>query len=115
MKGDDLAARLVAYAVQVITVVESLPATATGRHIADQLLRSATSAGANYEEARGAESKRDFIHKLGVSLKEIHESRYWLRVAHGGGLVDIDLATLVDEANALCRILGKSRITAQTR
>jgi four helix bundle protein len=112
MKGDDLADRLVNFAVHVTRLVDSLPASASTRHIADQLFRAATSAGANYEEARGAESRRDFVHKLGVSLKEMQESYYWLRLAAGLQIVDADLSVLAEEARALCRILGKSRITA---
>jgi hypothetical protein len=50
------------------------------------LLRSGTSPGANYEEARGAESGRDFLHKLGMVLKELQEPRYWLRVVVGAGV-----------------------------
>jgi four helix bundle protein len=106
MKGDDIADRLVALAVQIIKVVDALPDTTTGRHIAGQLLRSGTSAGANYEEARGAESKRDFLHKLGISLKEILESHYWLRIVAGAQLVAGDIGEVIAEVDALCRILG---------
>ena len=86
MKGDDIAARLVALAVRVVKIVDALPDTLAGRHVAGQLLRSGTSPGANYEEARGAESRRDFVHKVGIALKEIHETRYWLRVVAGAQL-----------------------------
>jgi four helix bundle protein len=79
MKGDDIAARLVALAVDVVKIVDVLPDTLAGRHVAGQLLRSGTSPGANYEEARAAESRRDFLHKLGIVLKEIQETRYWLQ------------------------------------
>jgi hypothetical protein len=60
----DLETRLLEYAVRIVKVVESLPRTLAGRHIANQLIRSATSVGAHYEEAKGAESREDFIHKL---------------------------------------------------
>ena len=76
MKGDDIAARLVALAVRVVKIVDALPDTLAGRHVAGQLLRSGTSPGANYEEARGAESRRDFVHKVGIALKELQETRY---------------------------------------
>ena len=114
MKGDDIADRLVALAVRIIKIVDALPDTTTGRHIAGQLLRCGTSAGANYEEARGAESKRDFLHKLGISLKEIQESQYWLRVVAGAKLVAQDPKETINEVDELCRIIGKSRVTAQT-
>lgn len=77
MKGDDLAERLIELAVRVLAVVDALPRTVAARHIANQLARSGTSAGANYEEARGAESRADFAHKLGVAWKEIRETLYW--------------------------------------
>ncbi len=76
MKGDDISERLVDVAARVIKVVDALPQSIAGRHIADQLVRSATGAGANYEEARGAESRRDFVHKLGLALKELQEGGY---------------------------------------
>lgn len=115
MRGDDIADRLVALAVRVIKVVDALPDTVTGKHIAGQLLRSGTSAGANYEEARGAESKRDFIHKLGIALKELQETQYWLRVVARSGLIAMDIGTLVAEVEECCRIIGKSRVTARSR
>ena len=66
-----LGERLLEYGARIIKLVESLPNTLVGRRVADQLLRSGTSAGANYEEARGAESKDDFVHKLQIALKEL--------------------------------------------
>src|SRR5438093_605609 len=98
MRGDDIAERLVAFAVRVIKVVDALPDGATGKHIAGQLLRSGTSPGANYEEARGAESRRDFLHKLGICLKELQETHYWLRVVAGAQLVEQNLEDLLNEA-----------------
>ncbi len=115
MKGDDIAERLVHIAIRIIRIVDELPDTIAGRHVAGQLLRSGTSAGANYEEARGAESKRDFLHKLGISLKEILETLYWLRLVAGAKLIAEPLADIVGEVEELCRILGKSRATAQSR
>jgi len=101
-------------AVRAIRVTEALSKTPAGRVIAGQLLRSATSAGANYEEARGSESRRDFAHKIGISLKEMKETRYWLRVTSEAGLlVDGRLAGLSGEVEELCRILGRSLTTAR--
>jgi four helix bundle protein len=115
VKGDDIAERLIGFAVQVIKVVDSLPDTPTGKHLANQLLRSATSPGANYEEARGAESKRDFLHKLGISLKELQESRYWLKVILQSGLTTkVPIERVVQEAEELVRIIGTSQRTART-
>ncbi len=116
MKGDDIAERLVDAAARVIKVVDTLPQSIAGRHIADQLVRSATGAGANYEEARGAESRRDFVHKLGLALKELQEARYWLRVIERAELVKRGrLTELIEEATELCQILGASRTTARKK
>ncbi len=115
MKGDDISNRLVALAVSIIKVVDALPDTLTGKHVAGQLLRSGTSSGANYEEARGAESRRDFLHKLGITLKELQESHYWLRVVAGASLVNHDIGNVIGEVAELCRIIGKSRVTARSR
>lgn len=73
--------------------------------------------GAHYEEARGAESKADFVHKLGVALKECRETRYWLRVIHPAKILSEDgLPTvLLSEAGELCAILGQSILTARKR
>jgi len=81
--------------------------------VAGQLLGSGTSPGANYEEARGAESRRDFVHKLGIALKELLETRYWLRVGAGANLMAGEaLRTVLPEVDALRRILGTSKRTA---
>jgi four helix bundle protein len=115
MKGDDISDRLVALAVSIIKIVDALPDTLTGKHVAGQLLRSGTSPGANYEEARGAESRRDFLHKLGITLKELQESHYWLRVVAGAALVGHDISSVIQEVAEICRIIGKSRVTAQSK
>jgi four helix bundle protein len=113
MKGDDIAERLVALAVTVVKIVDGLPDTPAGKDVAGQLLRSGTSPGANYEEARGAESRRDFLHKVGIALKQLQETRYWLRVVAGANLVPSHaLPEVLPEVDALCRILGTSKRTA---
>ena len=77
-RGDDIEERLIDFAVRIIVVCEALPETQAARHIRGQLLRSGTSPAPNYGEARGAESAKDFVHKLRVVLKELNESRIWL-------------------------------------
>lgn len=114
MKGDDLARRLLLLAAQGLQLIAALPPTMAGKHVASQLLRSVTACGANYEEARGAESKRDFIHKLAITRKEAHETRYWLQLSEAAHLVPAgSLAALLAEVDAVCRILGKSIATAR--
>src|SRR5262245_16002781 len=116
MKGDDLSERLLKFAVRVLRLVQALPRNASSRHVAGQLLRCGTSAGANYEEARGAESRADFLHKLGVSWKETRESWYWLRVVHRAELIKPKrVESLLQESNELSAILAKSVATARKR
>jgi len=112
-KGGELADRLLRHGVAAIGLSRALPRDLTSRHIALQLVRSATSAGANYEEARAAESRADFAHKVGIAAKEIRESIYWLRLVQHTGLSNDDLAPLVQEAGELSAILVASRRTAR--
>ena len=70
----------------MLGVVGDLPQTYVGKHVARQLTRSSTAGGANYEEARCAESRADFAHKCNVAGKEVRESVYWLRVIGESGL-----------------------------
>jgi four helix bundle protein len=113
--GQELEDRLLEFAVRVGGVVEdALPDTRMGRHIAGQLVRCGTSAAPNYAEGCGAESKRDF-HKLGISLKELRESRCWLRMTMKGRLLpEARLSSLLDECEQLCNIIAKSLVTAKT-
>jgi four helix bundle protein len=114
MKGDNIFERLVSIAVQTVQVVETLPTTATGKHLGQQLVRSATSGGANYQEARGAESRNDFAHKLAVALKEIREAHYWLRLVEGLQMAPAEpLRPLLQETLELSRILASSIRTAR--
>ncbi len=77
-RGEDLEDRLLEFASRVGKLVDALPDTRLGRHIASQLVRSGTSPAPNYAEACAAESKRDFIHKSRIALKELRESRCWI-------------------------------------
>jgi four helix bundle protein len=106
--------RLLDYSARVIKLVDALPSTLVGRRIADQLLRSAMSAGANYEEAQGAESKEDFTHKLQIALKELRESGYWLQLlVRSGKIPQKKMAPLIDESNQLRAMLSKAVATAK--
>jgi len=104
-----LGERILEYAARIVKVVGSLPKTLIGRRLGDQLLRSGTSVGANFEEPQAAESKDDFIHPLQVALKELRESNYWLRlVAKTGTLPQQRLETLIEESNQLVAMLSKA-------
>lgn len=112
-KADMLSERLLNYGEEIVKLVVSLERTTAGRHIAGQLLRSGTSAGANYEEARGAHGRADFVHKLRIVIKEVRESLYWLRLAERAGLSNgVSLVHLLDETEQLARIVGRSLLTA---
>jgi four helix bundle protein len=114
MKGDDIADRFLDFAVRVLRLATALPKTFVGKHVGGQLIRCGTSAGANYEEARGAESRSDFVHKLGMSWKETRESAFWLRLIQRSELVKPGLIeSLVQEAGELSAILSRSLKTAR--
>ncbi len=110
----DLDERLLVYGATIIKLVESLPSTIAGRRIGDQLLRSGTSVGANFEEAQGAESKNDFAHKLQIALKELRESNYWLRLLAKTEMLPLEtLVAVIDESAQLKAILSKSIATVK--
>ena len=73
-KADEIEERLIEFAVRIIKLSSNLPKTPAGRHIAAQILKSGTSPAPNYGEARSAESRADFVHKLGIVLKELNET-----------------------------------------
>ena len=111
---NELSSRIVKFIGRVIKLVDAITVSFAGKKIADQLVRSSTSVGANYEEAHGTGSRADFTNKLQIALKEARETRYWLCVVLESGLApEFSLETLVDEANQLCAILGKSVATAR--
>jgi len=115
-RGDDLTERLLDFAVRVIKLVNALPKTYVGKHVGGQLMRAGTSSGSNYEEARGAESRADFIHKLGVVLKELKESRFWLRVIRRTEiLTPRRIELLIEECEELIAIIAKSIMTAKSK
>jgi four helix bundle protein len=112
----DLDARLLQYGARIIRLVEALPRTTTCRRIGDQLLRSGTSVGANYEEAQAAESRVDFNHKLQIALKELRESHYWLRLLAEAGKVPPErLTDIIDESTQLRAILSKAVATTKAK
>ncbi len=108
----DLDERLLVYGATIVRLVESLPVSIAGRRIGDQLLRSGTSVGANFQEAQGAESKNDFSHKMQIALKELRESNYWLRLIEKAGILPQEiLLEVIDESCQLRAILSKSVAT----
>ena len=114
VKGEDIEERLIEFAVTVTKLCDELPRTRTGNHFAGQLLRCGTTPAAHYAEARGAESRRDFIHKLRVALKELNETKVWLKIIERGGLLSEDrLHYAISECSELSRIINASITTAR--
>lgn len=113
-KADYLERRLIAFAAAIIDLSTKLPRTPQGKHISQQVLRSGTAPAANYGEARGAESRSDFVHKLGVVLKELNETTVWLEIISQSSLVSPEkVAAIIAENRELCRILVASVRTAR--
>jgi four helix bundle protein len=110
----DLEERLINFAVIVIDVVESLPNTRAGNHLAGQLIRSGTSPALNYGEAEGAESKKDFVHKLKIVIKELRETGICLRIIDRKSFISQKekLMTVINECSQLIAIFYKSIQTA---
>ena len=114
MTPPELSDRLWQFAARVAKVVDALPDTRVGRHVAAQMVRSGTASGPNYDEARSGESHADFIHKLGIALKEMVETRGWLKFIVLARLLPAQrVGKVLDECEQLCRILGKSVATAK--
>src|SRR4029450_6882908 len=98
----------------IVSLSSKLPRTPQGRHICDQMMRSGTACAANYGEARGAESRADFIHKLKVVFKELNETTVWLEiVAQTRMLPDAITSPIVAENRELCRVIAASIRTAK--
>jgi four helix bundle protein len=116
MKGDNIADRLLDFAARILRRASQLPADAASRHIARQLLRAGTAGGANYEEARAAESRADFVHKVSIASKEVREACYWLKLMERAGLGDpTEVRNLASEANELISIFTASIRAAKQR
>jgi four helix bundle protein len=113
-KGDDLLNRLLDFAARVGKVVDALPDTRMGRHVDGQLVRCGTSPAPNYAEACGAESRRDFVHKLSIGLKELRETHCWLLlIIKTELLTEGQLAKLSGECIELMSIIAKSIVTTK--
>ncbi len=114
MKGDDIQKRLIHFAADIVNLSAKLPRGIQGRHIAAQMLRSGTATAANYAEARGAESRSDFVHKLRIVLKELNETAVWLELITACSLISGDKTiAIVAENQELCRIIAASVRTAR--
>lgn len=111
----DLHGRLIDFAVNIVNFISLFPNSPPGKHIGGQLLRSGTSPAANYAEAQAAESRKDFVHKMKVCLKELRETKVWLEIANRTKLLpqQNQCHFLVTESNELISIFVKSIATAK--
>ncbi|HYR84782.1 MAG TPA: four helix bundle protein [Terriglobia bacterium] len=112
--ADDLEKRLIAFGANIINLTTSLPRTPQGQHIGRQILRSGTATAANYGEARGAESRSDFVHKLAVVQKELNETAIWLQMIEKSSYLPPEkIVALLAENRELSRIITASLRTAK--
>src|SRR5688572_17307722 len=86
MPKNDLEERLINFAVAVIFIAQTMVRNYAGNHLSEQITRSSTSAALNYGEAQSAESRRDFIHKIKVVLKELRETLINLKIIYRANL-----------------------------
>jgi four helix bundle protein len=101
----ELEDRTLRFALSAIHTVGTLPRNVPGSVIGRQLLKSATSIGANYREAQRAESRADFIHKVAIAEKEAAETEYWLTLCTEAGLAVSAARPLLVESRELLAIL----------
>ena len=114
---NDLTERLFNFAIAVICIIRKFPRSSEYQVISYQLCKSATSSGANYEEALAGSSKQDFIYKTEISLREMKESNYWLRIIKAieekGVLSRDSIDELINESSQLSKILASIIINAK--
>jgi four helix bundle protein len=105
-KGKDIVERTFKFGVKIINLAGFLPKTPAGLTIANQIIRSGTSVGANVEEAQGGLTKKEFIKSLSVALKEVRETKFWLRTAIESKNLSLSKAEkILKESEELTRIL----------
>jgi four helix bundle protein len=114
--GFDLEDRLLDYSIAIIRLVEALPSSRAGNHVGGQLIRSGTSPLPNHGEAQAAESRADFVHKMRICLKELRESRRWIRLICRAGWAFEEspgsVCSVLNETEQLIRIFAASLRTA---
>jgi four helix bundle protein len=115
MNKFDLEERLINFSVLIVEITDSMPTTRSGNHLAGQLLRSGTSPSLNYGEAQSGESRKDFIHKIKIALKELRESYVCLKIIYKTSLYKSEdkIKYALKENNELISIFVKSVATAQ--
>lgn len=110
----DLEERLIEFSISIIELSEKLPRSYIGIHFSKQIVRSGTSPAFQYAEATAAESRKDFIHKLKIGLKELRETLVCLKIIERKPLTEADdLVVVLKECNELIAIFNTSIITAK--
>jgi len=116
MTPEELKNRTRQFALHAIRLCDSLPNTRAANIVANQLIRSATSVGANYRAACRARSNADFVSKIGITLEEADESVYWMELILEGQMkTDTELSKLIEEGHELVAIFVASSNTARRR
>jgi four helix bundle protein len=116
MNSRELCERFLRFGARTYSLASALPRTSLAQHVSVQLFRAATSAGANYSEACGAESKRDFAHKLQIVVKELREAQYWLQLIAAAEMLPAKrMESILREAGELTAICVASSKTANHR
>ena len=115
MKKFNLENRLIDFSVSIIELIQEIPKSYIGIHLSKQLARSGTSVSLNYGEAQASESKKDFIHKMNIVLKELRETFICLKILRRVGLYkdNIDMNLVYSECNELISIFVKSLQTVK--
>jgi four helix bundle protein len=114
--SDQFEERLIEFAAHVIQLAGRIAKNLQGRHVAKQILRSGTAGAPNYAEARAAESRADFIHKMSIVQKELNETAVWIRIIAKSSLISQELLIdILAENKELCRIASASIRTARVR
>ncbi len=108
--------RYLMFGVAVLRIMKQLPHDKVGAHLGDQVFRSGTSVGAHMQEARAAESRADFIHKMQMALKEAREAKYWLSLIRLADVLPVEtMQSLIQESSELVAIPSQSVLTAKRK
>ncbi len=111
-KTKELEERLILFSIDCINIAENLVKNYIGNHIGYQLVKASTSSALNYGEVQGAESTKDFIHKMKIVLKELKETHINLRIIKLKPLTSINIDNAINEADELISIFVISLKTA---
>ena len=117
MNPEELERRLIDFAVKIISMTESIKRSYAGVHLSKQIIRSGTSPALNYGEARGAESRKDFVHKIKIVLKELRETYISLKILNKSNLIkngSFQIDVIAKECNELISIFVATTKTIGT-